>query len=64
TSHISLNDDQSLLASKTKQISSKSIHSNNNAILSVIDPISTIERQSSYVNKKSQSNLIWIKKPY
>ncbi|CAF3640799.1 unnamed protein product [Adineta steineri] len=64
TSHLSLNDDQSLLSSKTKQISSKSIHSNNNAILSVIDPISTIERQSSYNNKKSQSNLIWIKKPY
>ncbi|CAF3533956.1 unnamed protein product [Adineta steineri] len=64
TSHLSLNDDQSLISSKTKQISSKSIHSNNNAILSVIDPISTIERQSSYINKKSQSNLIWIKKPY
>ncbi|CAF0745881.1 unnamed protein product [Rotaria sp. Silwood1] len=66
TSHPSLIIDQSPISSeqtfqnlyKTKHKSCQSIHSNNNALLS------TIEHESSSINKNLQSNLIWIKNPY
>ncbi|CAF2407951.1 unnamed protein product [Rotaria sp. Silwood2] len=66
TSHPSLIIDQSPMSSEkpfqnlyqTKHKSCQSIHSNNNALLS------TIEHESSSINKNLQSNLIWIKNPY
>ncbi|CAF0739151.1 unnamed protein product [Rotaria sordida] len=66
TSHPSLIIDQSSMSSEqpfrnvyeTKHKSRQSIHSNNNALLS------TIEHESSSINKNLQSNLIWIKNPY
>ncbi|CAM4904106.1 unnamed protein product [Rotaria socialis] len=69
TSHPSRIIDQSPISSERtfrnsnekKHKLCQSIHSNNNAVISAIDRPSTVEQESTSINKNLRSNLLWIK---
>ncbi|CAF2092046.1 unnamed protein product [Rotaria magnacalcarata] len=71
TSHPSLIIDQSQISfertfrnsKEKKHKSCQSIHTNNNAVISAVDRLSTVEQESTSINKNLRSNLLWIKNP-